>query len=82
MMDMKQGSSDSKDPNITFLDSMIKHHKDALVMTRAFLKIDPGVRLASASELARKITSAQTAEIERMQRMIDEAKSKARSDSF
>ena len=65
MMDMKHGSKDSKDPNVTFLEAMIKHHKDALAMTRAFLKTDPAVRLASVSELARKINSARSRPSER-----------------
>ncbi len=69
--------SDSKTPNTAFLEAMIKHHQSALDMSRAYLKLPAGNRLASVTALARGIIEGQSSEIIDMRAMIKEAQESA-----
>jgi uncharacterized protein (DUF305 family) len=75
MGSMGGGGQDSKTPNAGFLEAMIKHHQDALDMSRAYLKLPAGDRLASVTDLAKGIIEGQSDEIDKMRGMLAEAKS-------
>lgn len=57
-----------------YLNKMIDHHTDAVVMSKKFLAdTTPSTRLAKVAELARAIIDAQTSEITLMRKWLMEA---------
>lgn len=55
--------------DIDYITKMTAHHRDAVAMATAYLKVPAGQRRAMLSEMARGVISAQTAEIAAMAAM-------------
>ena len=67
---------------VVFLQDMLQHHEDALVMVRTYLRATtPATRLAVVDELAQGIVATQTAEMAVMRKFLDRAGAKAKPAS-
>lgn len=66
--------NDESKPNTSFLLAMIKHHEEALKMSREFLRVADDKRMKRVTDLAERIIAAQTAEISKMRSLISEAR--------